>query len=158
MRTPGFTAEAGLYRASSTGSCKWMAVAPDTGRVVAANGIPVYGNHCGPGHGDRNAPAIDAVDQVCKDHDRCYDDRGYFNCGCDRELIAGMTAAVASEGLSAEGRTAGLGTIAYFSSAACTCMKRVCYHYPQCDWHGCHWVERCDWVPYGGGVGGNGPC
>lgn len=45
-----------------------------------------HGNWCGPGCG--NGKPIDAVDQCCKTHDECYDDRGYWNCNCDRELVA----------------------------------------------------------------------
>jgi hypothetical protein len=28
-----------------------------------------YGNHCGPGHGDPDDPAIDDLDEACKRHD-----------------------------------------------------------------------------------------
>ena len=36
--------------------------------------LPVYGNYCGFGHGDPtgNTPPVDAVDAVCREHDRCY--------------------------------------------------------------------------------------
>jgi hypothetical protein len=126
--------------------------------VLPSAGIPVYGNHCGPGFGDPNVPAVDAVDQVCKDHDNCYDDKGYSNCGCDRALIASMTAAAATPGLSAQARSTALAAISYFASAPCVCAKHVCFNQPVCNWHGCHIRKECSWVPYGGGVGGVGPC
>lgn len=28
-----------------------------------------YGNHCGPGYGDPESPAIDSLDERCKKHD-----------------------------------------------------------------------------------------
>jgi len=31
-----------------------------------------YGNHCGPGHGDPDDPAIDELDEACKRHDAAY--------------------------------------------------------------------------------------
>src|SRR4028118_1598659 len=36
--------------------------------------LPVYGNYCGRGHGDPtgNTPPVDAVDDVCREHDLCY--------------------------------------------------------------------------------------
>ena len=32
-----------------------------------------HGNHCGPGHGDPDAPAKDDLDKACKKHDAAYD-------------------------------------------------------------------------------------
>ncbi|WP_197059361.1 hypothetical protein [Cryobacterium sp. MLB-32] len=49
-------------------------------------GVPIWGNWCGPGHG--GGAAIDVLDSICQTHDRCYDDRGYFACSCDREIVA----------------------------------------------------------------------
>jgi hypothetical protein len=51
------------------------------------SGLAIYGNHCGPGHGTPEEPAIDAVDQACKDHDADYARDGYFNEGADERLI-----------------------------------------------------------------------
>lgn len=48
--------------------------------------IPVHGNWCGPGHG--GGPPKDALDQACMHHDKCYDDKGYFNCECDGDLVS----------------------------------------------------------------------
>ena len=128
---------------------------------ISPSGLgPKYGNYCGQGHGDRSyqAPAIDAVDQVCKKHDKCWDNSHDLNCGCDRKFLGQMAAAVAKPGLSAKARAYGAGAIAYFSSAPCTCMRKICYNYPSCSWRGCRIKKRCDWVPYGGGIGGIGPC
>lgn len=52
------------------------------------NGFPVWGNWCGPGHG--GGEPIDVLDSLCKTHDLCYEQLGYFNCDCDEELIAGI--------------------------------------------------------------------
>lgn len=49
-------------------------------------GIPIWGNWCGPRHG--GGIAKDLLDSACRTHDRCYASNGYFNCSCDRALIA----------------------------------------------------------------------
>lgn len=53
--------------------------------IVAAGGIPIYGNWCGPGHG--GGRTVDNLDACCKVHDKCYGTRGYFSCKCDRALV-----------------------------------------------------------------------
>ncbi|MEY8321923.1 hypothetical protein AAK894_12775 [Lachnospiraceae bacterium 46-61] len=50
------------------------------------NGLPFYGNWCGPKHTGHGDP-IDYLDKQCKIHDECYADNGYFNCDCDKELV-----------------------------------------------------------------------
>lgn len=47
--------------------------------------LPIWGNWCGPGHG--GGPAVDVLDAGCRAHDKCYAERGYFNCACDRALV-----------------------------------------------------------------------
>jgi hypothetical protein len=80
--------------------------------------FPVYGNYCGFGHGDPtgNAPPIDAVDAVCREHDRCYGLLGDFDSRCDRNLIESMPTAIASTP-SPIGKKAGLLALLYFSLA-----------------------------------------
>jgi hypothetical protein len=92
--------------------------------------IPVYGNWCGPGFGGPNPP-IDAVDQVCCRHDKCFDDRGFDDCSCNRDLLARMPAAITSSGVSAAGRAAGVGIIAALSLAPCLC-HRACFPFFGC--------------------------
>jgi hypothetical protein len=78
--------------------------------------LPVYGNYCGRGHGDPTGdkPPIDAVDAVCRDHDRCYGLLGDFDGRCDRDLIESMPSAIASTS-SPVGKQAGFLTMLYFS-------------------------------------------
>ena len=78
--------------------------------------LPVYGNYCGRGHGDPtgNKPPIDAVDAVCREHDRCYGLLGDFDGRCDRDLIESMPSAIASTP-SPVGKQAGFLTMLYFS-------------------------------------------
>ena len=59
--------------------------------------LPVYGNYCGVGHGDPTfqTPPVDAVDLVCREHDRCYSLLGDFDERCDRNLIEMMPNAIA---------------------------------------------------------------
>lgn len=45
-----------------------------------------YGNWCGPGHSGPDAP-INTLDSICMRHDKCYAEKGYFACSCDRALI-----------------------------------------------------------------------
>jgi hypothetical protein len=80
--------------------------------------FPVYGNYCGFGHGDPtgNTPPIDAVDAVCREHDRCYGLLGDFDYRCDRNLIEIMPSAIASTP-SPIGKKAGLLALLYFSLA-----------------------------------------
>lgn len=44
-------------------------------------GIPIWGAWCGPGHG--GGVPEDTFDTLCMRHDRCYIERGYFDCWCD---------------------------------------------------------------------------
>src|SRR4051812_633791 len=88
--------QAGTVAVGAASSCADGFASPEVCAVVPQLSIPVYGNHCGPGYGDPNKPAVDAVDAVCKAHDACYSARGYFDCRCDRELIRSMPAAIAA--------------------------------------------------------------
>ncbi|WP_311348952.1 hypothetical protein [Corynebacterium durum] len=48
--------------------------------------LPGYGNWCGPGHSGPGNP-VDTIDSLCQKHDKCYGERGYFACSCDREMV-----------------------------------------------------------------------
>ncbi len=80
--------------------------------------LPFYGNYCGRGHGDPtgNTPPIDAVDAVCREHNRCYRLLGDFDRRCDRNLIESMPSAIASTP-SPIGKKAGLLALLYFAVA-----------------------------------------
>jgi hypothetical protein len=79
--------------------------------------LPVYGNYCGGGHGDPTwqTPPIDAVDLVCREHDRCYSLLGEFDNRCDQNFVEILPSAIASTP-SAQGKNAGLLELLYFSS------------------------------------------
>ena len=52
--------------------------------------FPKYGNYCGldrPATGENPSPTDD-VDAACKNHDKCYVEKGDFNLICDTTLIA----------------------------------------------------------------------
>lgn len=165
MKLPGFTAEASLDR--GTGHCTFGGPVLDA--VVTAGhpvtpqsgGIAIYGNWCGPGHG--GGPAIDAVDAVCRAHDQCYGERGYFNCRCDREGLRNMPSAIARTP-SVGGKAAGAVFIAWFGSVPCTCSLRVCYRAVRwCrGWLGipypCGTRTSCRTITVPGGRGGLGAC
>ena len=80
--------------------------------------LPAYGNYCGVGHGDPTwkTPPIDAVDLVCREHDRCYSLLGDFDKRCDQNLIQLMPTAI-EQTRSPLGKQAGLMTLLYFSLA-----------------------------------------
>jgi hypothetical protein len=71
---------------------------PDDQNTPRQLSFPVYGNYCGVGHGDPTfkTPPIDAVDLVCREHDRCYGLLGDFDNRCDQNLIEIMPTAIAS--------------------------------------------------------------
>ena len=89
---------------------------PSARIVPASGGLPIYGNWCGPGHG--GGPTINAVDAVCREHDLCYDREGYFDCGCNRDLVEAMPDAIART-QSWKGKLAGTVIGALFSSTPC---------------------------------------
>ena len=80
--------------------------------------LPVYGNYCGVGHGDPTfeTPPVDAVDLVCREHDRCYGLLGDFDERCDRNLIEMMPNAIVLTPTPL-GKQVGLLTLLYFSLA-----------------------------------------
>jgi len=80
--------------------------------------LPVYGNYCGVGHGDPTfqTPPVDAVDLVCREHDRCYGLLGDFDERCDRNLVQMMPNAIALTPTPL-GKQVGILTMLYFSVA-----------------------------------------
>ena len=91
---------------------------PDDQNTPQPLSFPVYGNYCGVGHGDPTFETlpIDAVDLVCREHDRCYSLLGDFDNRCDQNLIEIMPTAIASTPSQA-GKNAGLLALLYFSTA-----------------------------------------
>jgi hypothetical protein len=140
MATAGFTAEASHYRASRHYRRISLAPAPAGGllgfgrlalpvprsRVQPAQGPLTYGRHCGIGHSSFEAP-IDAVDEVCCRHDKCYCERGYFDCSCDRNLILDMPGAIADPSTSAEGRAKGTAIAALLAADPFCLCHRICH-------------------------------
>lgn len=53
---------------------------------VSTDGIPIYGNWCGPGYG--SGTPIDGMDYCCKLHDNCYGSQCYSSCFCNGGLIS----------------------------------------------------------------------
>ncbi|MGY4691595.1 hypothetical protein [Salibacterium sp. K-3] len=54
---------------------------------VTISAVPcLYGNWCGPGCSGPEAP-ISEVDTCCMEHDNCYAEEGYFDCGCDEDIL-----------------------------------------------------------------------
>lgn len=61
--------------------------AVETGVVpkeAKVNGIPIWGNWCGPGYG--HGEPVDVLDEGCRRHDNCYNHKTK-NCACNRTLI-----------------------------------------------------------------------
>jgi hypothetical protein len=78
----------------------------------------VHGDYCGVGHGDptRKTPPIDAVDLVCREHDRCYGLLGAFDSRRDRNLIQLAPMAI-EQTPSLLGKQVGIMTLVYFALA-----------------------------------------
>lgn len=87
------------------------------------NGLPVHGNWCGPGHG--GGPVRDELDGLCKNHDECYSEHGYFDCGCDNGLIDGITNLVLSGRLDAGTAAKAMAVKYWFSQQPCQSVGRV---------------------------------
>lgn len=101
---------------------------PSSGELANLDlGIPIYGNYCGPGHGDKTgcSPADDNVDATCCRHDVCYDQRHYFDCGCDCDLVRSMPDAIANTS-SVAGKAAGTAAMAFFSVSPCRFQQEIC--------------------------------
>ncbi|MCI2266249.1 hypothetical protein, partial [Sediminivirga luteola] len=81
----------------------------------AYNGIPVWGNWCGPGHG--GGTPRDTLDRLCMEHDNCYAARGYFDCECDARLRAGISRSASSMGAGERAMAAAISV--YFSIQPC---------------------------------------
>jgi hypothetical protein len=124
VTTPGFTAEASLRSARGPYRGAFLVLAAAEA-LRLAQGIPIYGNWCGPGHSGPGTP-VDAVDEVCCRHDQCYCERGSLDCSCDRELIANMPGAIADSSTSAGGRVAGLAATAFFAVDPLCLCHRLC--------------------------------
>ncbi len=74
--------------------------------------FPVYGNYCGPGTPDYNGVPVDRLDTACQAHDKCYREKGDWNCECDENLIASVKSMLG--GLKGTARVAGNAIIAFF--------------------------------------------
>lgn len=84
---------AGVSPEALAAGAEFNRIAPAYGPIVRPNsttapmdGFPVWGNWCGPGHG--SGTPIDTLDTLCMRHDKCYGQRGYFDCYCDAQLKA----------------------------------------------------------------------
>lgn len=145
MSIPGFTADSSLWRSrghyARVRSGPAAGVKPprltqqrqpaDASRVqrVLPDARVIYGNWCGPFYG--SGQPIDAVDRLCCIHDHCYDNRGYLDCSCDRDLISGMRRTMSNPYVSPEGRYKASQIADFFRISPCLCY-RICI-----PWLGC---------------------
>ncbi len=101
--------------------------------------LPIWGKYCGPGHGDSShCSPNDPVDAVCCRHDLCYGQRGYFDCGCDCDLVRSMPDAIIQTDSEA-GKAWGTAAISFFANSPCLHHVEVCV--PKL---GCHTVPIPD--------------
>ncbi|WP_235617157.1 hypothetical protein [Lysinibacillus mangiferihumi] len=85
----------------------------------AKKGIPIWGNWCGPGHG--SGTPQDVLDRGCQIHHKCYEDKGYFSCSCDWELVAYINRNFHRMGL--KEKIAAAAIKLYFSNTVCNPLK-----------------------------------
>ena len=98
----------------------------------------MYGCWCGKGN--RCTSVKDAVDGVCRAHDKCYDSKGTANCACERDLCKNMLGAMASVG--ADGKVAGTVARSIFCKSPCIC-DRVCVPWLCCSGWRCKGCKKC---------------
>lgn len=73
-------------------------VAQDTLDLSTTSRVVKYGQHCGVNHGRYSKSGsgggrpIDAIDQLCKEHDQCGQgfDAWFPNCLCNRNFVIGL--------------------------------------------------------------------
>jgi hypothetical protein len=140
MTIPGFSAEASHCRGA--GRYRQVSLAPTSAKdslglaqlpldVLRSRAQPVsidplrYGEYCGIGHSGSGVP-IDAVDEVCCRHDKCYCERGYADCSCDRTLILDMPGAIVDSSTSALGRVKGTAIAAALTIDPFCLCHRIC--------------------------------
>ena len=112
MSVPGFTAEFSLdSRQNYKMICRFENGAQDVRPALPC----LYGKWCGPGCSGPDEPK-DNVDACCRDHDKCYEERGYLSCSCDRELQRCIKPRINL--LTAKGRAAGA-VWTYFAGSPC---------------------------------------
>ena len=102
--------QAAVDRQTRIGQTERLQAAPE-------DGLGFYGRWCGPGHG--SGEPKDDVDRACMEHDKCYDRKGYLDCGCDSQLLGDLNRALVSGKLSPEARAAALAISAWFSVQGC---------------------------------------
>eukprot|EP01113_Clastostelium_recurvatum_P024731 TRINITY_DN2953_c0_g2_i1.p1 TRINITY_DN2953_c0_g2~~TRINITY_DN2953_c0_g2_i1.p1 ORF type:complete len:185 (-),score=32.68 TRINITY_DN2953_c0_g2_i1:122-640(-) len=88
--------------------------------------MKVHGHYCGPGHGDPTykMEALDAIDEVCKAHDQCYDTKfnGFYNdCYCDHVFIRDLKKALKSSPSSSHGMINLMSS--WFEGSSCSCLN-----------------------------------
>lgn len=76
----------------------------------------VHGRWCGAPYCSGPGDPCDDVDACCKKHDDCYDQRGYWACSCDRELLRCLAPKINPK--TRKGIAAGL-MFGYFAKAPC---------------------------------------
>jgi len=95
-----------------------------------------YGNWCGANNTglgkNPEPPAIDGVDAVCRDHDKCLGPSGDHKCKCDAHFLANMPKASASTPVAEAYKVASIAAIAQLP---CYCSED--YNYPCCSLKGC---------------------
>lgn len=84
---------------------------------AGAEGLPIYGNWCGPGYG--SGEPVDDLDRACMEHDHCYDRRGWGDCSCNRELQAAIDEALRNGHVNPLGRLVGPAMRRWFQWQPC---------------------------------------
>lgn len=82
-----------------------------------------YGCWCGEGNGCTSVK--DAVDKVCKTHDKCYEAKGARHCSCEKQMCNDMVAAMVHPEVGPEGKAAAVSAHNIFCNKPCYCTKCV---------------------------------
>lgn len=85
--------------------------------TVPESGVPFHGNWCGPSHG--GGQPIDELDAACMRHDQCYDQNGYFDCQCNRNLLNEIDSLIANGRLNVSTTAKALLIKGWFAATPC---------------------------------------
>lgn len=99
----------------------------------------MYGCWCGKGNSCTSVK--DAVDNVCRSHDKCYDSKGVMHCSCEKQLCNDMVGAVVQPGVGPAGKAAGVLARTIFCNSPCYCDK--CIPWLCCSGWKCKGCKKC---------------
>ena len=99
----------------------WHGKAFCIAKQAAKKNAPFHGVYCGNGNTDPHykSPGVDELDDACKAHDKCWDQRGRLSCACDKALSVQALQISLSPSSSADLREKAAAVHSFFLSTPC---------------------------------------